>query len=244
MRIRSSLRFVRGRLALVLVSALSACSQGGEGSSRPAASARPAAPSTGPWSRSESAVSEKEASDAGPPPQAAAVDQAALEEILAAVPKRAVPSTGPDGTSAVGTDTGLKSGDDDAESDKPAATAATVAGGPGSAGKVSFGTLSIQGEMASASVEREARAQLYWGLVQRCRDKDGSILPPDVVKLSFTIDEDGYIISSSIIAAPSKLAYEDAAHCMRRELSAATFRAPVGARGLTTPVVMTVPSVD
>jgi hypothetical protein len=114
---------------------------------------------------------------------------------------------------------------------------------PGTA-KVSFGALSIQGEMSSASIEREARAQLYWTLVQRCRDKDGSILPPDAVTILFRIDEDGYIIGSSINSAPSKPIYEDAAHCMRRELSSATFRAPVGARGLMTPVTMTVPSVD
>lgn len=236
---------MRGRLALVFVSALSACSQGGGGSSPPAASARPAASSMGPWSRSESAVSEKDASDAGPPPQAAAVDPAALAEILAKVPKGAVPSTGADGTSAVGTDTGLKPGDADAEEEPKEPAAPKVdRSGSGSAGKVSFGPLSIQGEMASASIEREARAQLYWGLVQRCRAKEGSILPPDVVKILFRIDEDGYIIGSSIIAAPSEPHYEDAAHCMRRELSAATFRAPVGSRGLMTPVTMTVPSVD
>jgi hypothetical protein len=98
--------------------------------------------------------------------------------------------------------------------------------------------------MASASIEREARAQLYWSLVQRCRAKDGSILPPDVVTLVFRIDEDGYIVGSSINATPSKTVYDDAAHCMRRELSAATFRAPGGARGMMTTVTMTVPSVD
>jgi hypothetical protein len=248
MRFRSTLRIVSGRLALVLVSTLSACSPGGQGTSPPAPSApsaRAAASALAPWSRSESATSEKD--DAGPPPAAAAVDPTALDEILAAVPKGAAPATGPDGTSAVGTDTKLKPGDRDAE-EEPKEPVTTISPAPkvtrAEEGKVSFGPLSIQGEMASASIEREARAQLYWGLVQRCRDKDGSILPPDVVTILFRIDEDGYIIGSSINATPSKPIYDDAAHCMRRELSAATFRAPVGARGLMTHVNMTVPSVD
>jgi hypothetical protein len=242
MRFRSRLRIVTGRLAIALVSALSACSPGGQGTSPPLASARPAASALAPWSRSESAASEKD--DAGPPPAAAAVDPTALDEILAAVPKGAAPTTGPDGTSAVGTDTKLKPGDGDAEEEpkEPAAPAPKVS--PAEEGKVSFGPLSIQGEMASATLEREARAQLYWTLVQRCRDKDGSILPPDVVTILFRIDEDGYIIGSSINATPSKSIYDDAAHCMRRELSGATFRAPPGTRGLVTHVQMTVPSVD
>jgi hypothetical protein len=247
MRFRSRLRIVTGRLAIALVSALSACSPGGQGTSPPLASARPAASALAPWSRSESAASERDARDSGPPPAAAAVDPAALDEILAAVPKGAAPTTGPDGTSVVGTDTKLKPGDRDAE-EEPKEPVTTISPAPkvspAEGGKVSFGPLSVQGEMASATLEREARAQLYWALVQRCRDKDGSILPPDVVTILFRIDEDGYIIGSSINATPSKPIYDDAAHCMRRELSGATFRAPPGTRDLLTHVKMTVPSVD
>ena len=242
MRFRSRLRFVRRRLALVLFSALSACSQGGQGTSPPASSALPSASPLAPWSRSESAVSD--ASDAGPSPTAREVDPAALEELLAAAPKKALPATGEDGASLVGTDTGLKPGDREAEEAEPAPPPPKPKTAAARGGKVSFGPLSIQGEMASASIEREARAQLYWGLVQRCRAKDGGILPPEMVTILFNIDEDGYIIGSSINATPSSPIYEDVAHCMRRELSAATFRAPVGTRGLRTTVNMTVPSVD
>jgi hypothetical protein len=167
-------------------------------------------------------------------------------EILAAVPKGSPPTTGPDGTSVVGTDTKLKPGDPDAE-EAPAAPAPKIDRAEARSregDKVKFGSPSIQHEMSSASIEREARAQLYWNLVQRCRDKAGAILPPDAVTIFFRIDEDGYIIGWSITATPSKPDYEDAAHCMRRELAAATFRAPVGTRGLITMVNMTVPSVD
>jgi hypothetical protein len=243
MRFRSRLRIVRAHLALVLVCSAfaAACSRDGQGSGPPAASARPAASALAPWSRSESAASEK---DSGPPPAGATIDPTALDEILAAAPKKALSATGEDGSSAVGTDTGLKPGDKGAEEEPKEPVAPPPANPAPSGGKVSFGPLSIQGEMASASIEREARAQLYWGLVQRCRDKDGSTLPPDVVTIQFRIDEDGFIIGSSINATPSKPVYEDAAHCMRRELSAATFRAPVGVRGLITVVTMTVPSID
>lgn len=244
MRFRSRLRIVRHRLAPALVAILCACSPGEQGTSPPAASARPSGSALAPWSRGDSASSERDASDASPPP-ATTVDTSALDELLAAAPKGAASATGEDGSSAIGTDTGVKPSDRDrADAPKePASQPSAKAPPPGSV-KVSFGALSIQNEMSSASIEREARAQLYWPLVQRCRNKDGSILPPDVVTILFRIDEDGYIIGSSINATPSKPTYEDAAHCMRRELSAATFRAPVGARGLMTIVTMTVPSVD
>jgi hypothetical protein len=178
---------------------------------------------------------------------AAEVDPSALDELIAEAPKEAMTPTGEDGGTAIGTETGEEPGRDPKkkEEDKPQPAASTSAAASSrTSSQVSFGPLSIQAEMSSASIEREARAQIYWGLVQRCRAKDGGYLPPDVVTLVFRIDDDGYIISSSINATPSKPIYEDAAHCMRRELSAATFRAPVGARGILTNITMTVPSVD
>jgi hypothetical protein len=98
--------------------------------------------------------------------------------------------------------------------------------------------------MSTPSIERECRAQLYWPLVQRCRDPSGSILPPEVVTLRFLVDADGAIVSSSIFAAASEPRWEPAAECMRRELSALPFRAPASVRGAVTRVEATVPSVD
>jgi hypothetical protein len=234
--------------------ALVACAQGGDGQGKEAGAAPSSSPlgPKDPWSRESREKSPSSspagANDAGPT-QEAPLDPTALDELIAAVPKEPVPATGEDGGTAVGTDTGIKPGSAHDKNDKtdakqpPAASAKAAQAAPPNP-QVSFGPLSIQAEMSSASIEREARAQLYWSLVQRCRAKDGSILPPDVVTLVFRIDEDGYIVGSSILATPSKAIYDDAAHCMRRELSAATFRAPVGARGMPTTVTMTVPSVD
>ena len=49
-------------------------------------------------------------------------------------------------------------------------------------------------------LNRAARAQLYWDLVQGCRDPRGALLPHDAVALSFNIDAEGYIVPSSIAA--------------------------------------------
>ena len=107
-----------------------------------------------------------------------------------------------------------------------------------------IGAPTLEPEMASPALERESRAQLYWPLVQRCRDRQGNILPPDAIKLHFTIDAEGYVQPASISAAATDPEHQAAAHCMMRELSGATFRAPPSARGMITRVTATVPSVD
>jgi hypothetical protein len=178
----------------------------------------------------------------------ASADPSALEEILAAAPKDAGPPTGEDGGTRIGTDTGIAETKDKEQSAETRAASSSAAP-PGKdpsdqKARISLGAVQFQQAMSSPSVERSARAQLYFGLVQRCRDRDGKILPPDAVKVGFNVDSDGYIVASTIRASTQDVRYEDAAHCIRRELSAATFRAPPAARGLPTIVTLTVPSVD
>ena len=109
---------------------------------------------------------------------------------------------------------------------------------------VVVGAPTVQAAMATPAIERAARAQLYWNLVQRCRDKDGKILPADAIAMQFFIDLDGYINPASILATADSPQYAEAAHCMRRELSTATFRAPAATWGHASKVRVTLPSVD
>jgi len=164
-------------------------------------------------------------------------DPTALSEILAAAPKSAPKLVGSDGGSLVGTNTDVKE----------APPQETIEKSPSKADKKSSieeGKPDVAVGIPSPAVERAARAQLYYGLVTRCRDKAGKTLPPDAVELHFRIDTDGYIAPASISAVAVDPAHEDAANCMRRELSAAPFRAPAGARGVAAWVNATVPSVD
>jgi hypothetical protein len=184
--------------------------------------------------------------DAGADPAVvSSVDPAAVDELLAAVPKTQPAPTGPDGGTLIGTDTGEKEQTDRPAKKEPAGPPLPKAAAePQKKSLVSLGDVSFQGSMANPSIERAARAELYWPLVQRCRDKDGKILPADAILIVFQINVDGYIIGSSIVASPTKPIYEDAAHCMRRELLTSTFRAPPAARGVPSKITMTVPSVD
>lgn len=227
---------------LLAVCSLAACSREPP---EPSASTPAGSSSLIPWSRGASARPPEAAGDAGPE-LATSADPAALDEILAAVPKTRPGPTGEDGGTAIGTTTASAS--DSASARASASTSAPASASPSAplpaAPRISVGKISLQAEVSSPSIERAARAQLYWNLVQRCRDKDGAILPPDAITLTFHIDEDGYIVPATITATAADARHADPAHCMRRELSAATFRAPAGARGLPASVSMTVPSVD
>ncbi|UQA59409.1 hypothetical protein [Polyangium aurulentum] len=165
-------------------------------------------------------------------------DKAALDEILAAAPRLAARPTGPDGGTLVGTstDAGAEPADVAAPAPMPNAPVAEPV--------VEEGKPEVQPGLPSSSIERAARAQLYYPLVTRCKDRDGKILPPDSIELRFRIDADGYVVPSSISAIAIDPRHEDAAHCMRRELGLVTFRAPASARGVGTWVNATVPSVD
>jgi hypothetical protein len=109
---------------------------------------------------------------------------------------------------------------------------------------VVLGSTEIQPRAASAAIERALRRQVYHRLVTRCRDDHGAILSPDAIRLEFTIDAEGRIVPSTITAAPAVSGFDAAALCMRRELSASSFRLPPSARGATAHVSATVPSVD
>ena len=188
-----------------------------------------------PWSRSDFGARPADAKS-GSPQSSSTVDPAALHDLLRAVPSSAPAPTDPAGGTRIGSDTGTPS----------TASPVTVELPPQRAKKASVQLLDldVQADMASPALEREARAQLYYPLVTRCRDKDGNILPPDAVLLDFSIDADGYIVPHNIVATATDPAYRAAADCMRRELSGLVFRGPPGARGNGTQVKMTVPSVD
>jgi len=190
------------------------------------------------WSRAEPApLASASASGDSAPTVFSHPDTEALSEFLSAAPRDAGAPTAEDGGTLIGSDTKVPPPDASAEASAPVAPRAPK-------GRVDLGETTMQPQMSSPAIERAARAQLYWSLVQRCRDKDSKILPPDAVKLVFTIDPDGYIAASSIVASAADPRHDDAALCMRRELSAATFQAPVSARGSTTRITATIPSVD
>lgn len=218
--------------ALGLSASLVACegSAPAPGDAEGAFTAPAPASSLSPWSaRAPAGSAAPGEADAAVPGR---VDPAALEELLAAAPKEPPRSTGEDGGTTVGTVTG--------EGDAGAPNGADGGRKP----VITMGMAELQPKMSSAAVERSGRQQLYWSLVTRCKDKEGKILPPDAVTLVFLIDPDGYITPSTIVASAADPRFEDAARCMRRELSAATFRAPASGRGTSTHVTATVPSVD
>ncbi|XXX72892.1 hypothetical protein WMF30_35110 [Sorangium sp. So ce134] len=219
---------------VVLLPLLAACER-----PEPAPPAEADAGAHTPWTRSAApSLSERGAHPrTGGVPVASSVEPDALEEILAAA-RQAAPRPG-DGASLakIGTSTGLP-----APSAPPPDPAPSPAPAPRS--RVEIGAPMMQANMSSPAIEKAARAQLYWDLVQRCRGPDGKLLPPDAVRVEFNVDAEGYIVVPTIIGSASDPRYDEAATCMRRELSGATFRAPAGARGLPTRVDATVPSVD
>ncbi len=177
----------------------------------------------------------------GGPPVARSPEPGVLGEILAAAPKNMPSATDPDGGTLIGTETGVKQ----------TGAAENTLGSKGTANgaraaklmSIESGTVEVQGLPAHAA-ERLARAQIYYPLVTRCRDAEGHILPPDAVVLRFRFDEDGNIVPSSISAIAADSRHENAANCMRRELSAVAFRGPAAFRGSTTSLRATIPSVD
>lgn len=221
-------------LVATAASALAACDSGPTPQQTAATPGRSVDPAHV-WSRNDFGARSAEATDAGPA-TSATVDPLALDDFLKAVPGSPPAPTDPDGGTLLGTDSGAPDG----------GSAVTVEEPPQRTkkGVVQLGAVAVQAEMASPALEREARAQLYFPLVTRCRGKDGKILPPDAVLLEFTIDVDGYIVPQNISATAVAAEHRDAAKCMRRELSGLPFRGPAGARGQTAHVKMTVPSVD
>jgi hypothetical protein len=219
---------VRALPALVLA-ALTGCTESVPEGAPPAAR-----PSPSVWSRDASTA--QAASSAAGPPVASSVDPEALDEILAAAARAAPRHAEARDGGAIGSDTGVPAPSHSAS--------APPAPEPAPSRNVNFGKPTVEPRMSDAAIERAARAQLYWPLTQRCRDRGGAILPPDAVHLEFNVDGDGYILSSTIIAKPARPEHAEAARCMHRELSTITFRAPASARGTTHTIRSDVPSVD
>ncbi|WP_437964225.1 hypothetical protein WMF04_31495 [Sorangium sp. So ce260] len=219
---------------VVLLPLLAACER-----PQPAPPAEADAGALAPWTRGDApSLSERGAHPrTGGAPAVGSAEPDALAEILAAA-REAAPRPG-DGASLakIGTSTGLP-----APSAPPPDPAPAPAPAPRS--RVEIGAPMLQANMSSPAMEKAARAQLYWDLVQRCRGPGGKMLPPDAVRVEFNVDAEGYIVVPTIIGSASDPRHDEAATCMRRELSGAAFRAPAGARGLPTRVDATVPSVD
>ncbi len=177
------------------------------------------------------------AGDAGAdePPVPASADPAALAEILAAAPS-ALPRDGDVPRPLLGSDTGVPA---DAG---PAADRAAAERPRGA--QITIGKVVHEPGAAGPAIERAARAQLYWPLVQRCREDAGAALPPETVHLRFLLDREGYVVPASILAVPAEPRFADAARCMARELSMVGFRGPSSVRGVEQSVTMDVPSVD
>ena len=232
---------MRYQAALASISAALALF-GGPACSRPAgdaaagASASPSAAAPGAsWSR-EALAPRQGGAEPLDPAVIGSVESDALDDLVAAAPKLVVSPTVADGGTVIGADSGVPPAD--ASAIEPRAPEAKPSP------SVVVGALVLQAEAASPAIERAARAQLYWNLVQRCRDKEGKILPADAITIQFNLDTEGFIVPSSILATPSAEAYAEAAHCVRRELSTATFRAPAATWGRSDQVKATLPSVD
>lgn len=211
---------------------------GSAGCARPAGESAPGAAGSSravtagsTWSR-EALAPREGAAEPLEPAVMGSVDPGALDDLIAAAPKPAASSAAP----AIGAITGIASA-----SATPVETPPPL---PTRTPRVVVGSPTMQPAMANPTIERAARAQLYWNLVQRCRDKSGKILPPDAISMRFNIDADGYITPSSIVARATAAEHADAAHCMQRELSTATFRAPAATWGHIGEVRATLPSVD
>jgi hypothetical protein len=201
----------------------------------PSASGASSAAAAAPWSR-EALAPHRGNAEPLVPGVIGSIDPSALDDLVAAAPKLVAHPTALDGGTMIGADSGVPV--PSASADAPPAPEAP------SPPHVVIGAPTEQAPMATPAIERAARAQLYWNLVQRCRDKAGNILPADAIKVHFIIDVDGYIPPASILATASAAQYAEAAQCMRRELSTATFRAPAATWGRMGEVNATLPSVD
>lgn len=219
-----------------LAALVTACGQA-EGP-RPAASAAPIAPASGAPTFSREAFAPSGA-DAGAAEFTvpSSPDPAVLDEIVAAADKAKITAP-PVDAGAIGSDTGVAS---DAGAPPPA-SAASDAGAPSA--RISVGKPALVPDMSDPAIERTARAQLYWPLVQRCRGPGGGLLPPEAVHLKFQLDPDGYVVPASVIAIPKEARFADAARCMGREVASSSFRAPPSARSRTHTIDSDVPSVD
>jgi hypothetical protein len=228
---------------LVLLAALAACSRAPD---QPSVSAAAASSQPGGAPVFSRAAFASPRTDAGAGEPAAAVptipEPAALDEILAAARLAGAADAGgadggaPDRGALLGTDTGVPA--DAGAAEGGAAAEARREGG------FHIGEVNGLPRMSSPAIEKAARAQLYWPLVQHCRDEAGGILPAEAVHVTLQIDREGYIVPATILAVPREPRFAQAARCMARELRVVAFRMPAASRGLVQDVDLDVPSVD
>ena len=166
---------------------------------------------------------------------AATADPVALGEIVYAAPREKPKSTGPDGSTLVGTDTGVAKTEEEAP---PAPSAAAPRSG------MVAGAPQFQPALSTPAIERAAREQIYWALSKKCVGPDGKPPPADTIALVFTIRPDGSIDPASVAATTDDKRYEATAECVLREFSALPFRGPTATLHTTARIMVTWPSVD
>jgi len=164
-------------------------------------------------------------------------DKLALQELISATPTSRPKTTGADGGTLIGTDT-------DEREPVDAPVAPTGADAPQPPDALVAGPLSVQPTMSNPAIERAAREQIYWPLVQKCRGPKGEILPPDSITLRFTIRTDGTVDPASVDAEADEEKYQSAAQCVVREFSSIPFQGPPSSLGATTRINAKLPSVD
>jgi hypothetical protein len=164
-------------------------------------------------------------------------DKLALQELIGAVPTSRPKTTGPDGGTLIGTETG-----EPKPVGVPTPDSADVPPQPPNA--LHAGPLGVQPTMSNPAIERAAREQIYWPLVQKCRGPKGEFLPPDSITLRFTIRTDGTVDPASVDAEADEDKYQSAAQCVVREFSSIPFQGPPSSFGATTRINAKLPSVD
>ena len=166
-----------------------------------------------------------------PPPVPTTPVPAALAELLQQVPRKSPPSTGPDGGTTIGSDTGVVA------SSKPLTSARARR-----QLRLRAGSIKFQRPVSSPAVEHALRETTYWNLAKKCTGPDGHMPPPDAITMEFTIRSDGTIDPGSIRARASDDRYRTAAECAVSELGTAHFHGPVASRQRNTRVRATWPS--
>ncbi len=158
---------------------------------------------------------------------------AALNELLANVPRQIPSSTNADGGSLVGRKSGA-----------PGEVEPFMAAAPQPGTQLQIGTPTFEPLLSSPALERSARAQLYWALHKACPAPDGKPLPPDVITLRFTIRADGSIEPASVSTSCNDPQYQPVAECVLRTFSSLPFHGPTAGHGSTATLIVTWPSVD
>ena len=156
-------------------------------------------------------------------------DPVALAQLVAKAPDEPASSTGPDGRSELGSDTGEPMGE--------------VAPLPSTLPELESSKAKVQPALSSPAIERAAREQIYWHF-RKCKAPDGRLPPPESITLFFIVRQDGVTDPASVSATVRDESLAPVAECIVREFSALPFEGPPGARRTTARVIVRWPSVD